>query len=141
VSTPWYETFGITPLEAMACVTPVIGSAVGDIRFTVVDGQTGYLVPPRDPAALSDRLASVLASPAHARELGLRGIHRVYDHFTWSHVARAVDDLYDRVLEQDRRRPRPTRKAARIVIGARDGLAHANQVITIHHGVPTSCLS
>jgi D-inositol-3-phosphate glycosyltransferase len=141
VSTPWYEPFGITPLEAMACGTPVIGSAVGGIRFTVVDGHTGYLVPPRDPAALADRLACVLGSPAHARELGLRAIHRVNDHFTWRHVTRAVDELYDRVLEQDRRRPRPTRKAARIAFGAQDGLAHANQVIAIHHGVQTSCLS
>ena len=141
VSTPWYEPFGITPLEAMACGTPVIGSAVGGIRFTVVDGQTGYLVPPRDPDALADRLAYVLGDATHARELGLRAIHRVNDHFTWRHVARAVDDLYIRVLEQDRRRPKPTRQAARIAIGARDGLAELDQVITTHHDVPTSCLS
>jgi glycosyltransferase involved in cell wall biosynthesis len=141
VSTPWYEPFGITPLEAMACGTPVIGSAVGGIRFTVVDGQTGYLVPPKDPAALADRLARVLSSPDHASELGLRAIHRVNDHFTWRQVARAVDDLYDRVLQQARRRPKPTRMAARIAIGATDGLAHANQVIVTHHGIPTGCLS
>jgi glycosyltransferase involved in cell wall biosynthesis len=141
VSTPWYEPFGITPLEAMACGTPVIGSAVGGIRFTVVDGEAGYLVPPRDPAALADRLARVLSCPDHASELGLRAIHRVNDHFTWRHVARAVDDLYDRVLEQDRRRSKPTWKAARIAIGATDGLAHANQVSVTHHGVPTGSLS
>src|SRR5262249_58509935 len=49
VTTPWYEPFGITPVEAMACGTPVVGAAVGGIRSTVVDGQTGFLVPPRDP--------------------------------------------------------------------------------------------
>ena len=47
VTTPWYEPFGITPLEAMACGTPVVGANVGGIKFTVVDGKTGFLVPPR----------------------------------------------------------------------------------------------
>src|SRR4051794_24912405 len=49
VSVPWYEPFGITPVEAMACGTPVVGSNVGGIKYTVRDGETGYLVPPRDP--------------------------------------------------------------------------------------------
>jgi glycosyltransferase involved in cell wall biosynthesis len=53
VTTPWYEPFGITPLEAMACARPVIGSDVGGIRSTVVHNKTGVLVPPRDPGALA----------------------------------------------------------------------------------------
>ena len=51
VTTPWYEPFGITPLEAMACGVCVVGSAVGGIKMTVADGKTGYLVPPRDAEA------------------------------------------------------------------------------------------
>src|SRR5205814_8009319 len=54
VTTPWYEPFGITPLEAMACATPVVGSNVGGIKFTVRDGETGYLVPPGNPEALAE---------------------------------------------------------------------------------------
>src|SRR5205085_10446449 len=42
VTTPWYEPFGITPVEAMACARPVIGSDVGGIKSTVVDGETGF---------------------------------------------------------------------------------------------------
>src|SRR5205085_12063424 len=57
LTTPWYEPFGITPLEAMACGTPVIGANVGGIKFSVRDGETGYLVPPRDHLAVAERLA------------------------------------------------------------------------------------
>ncbi|MFN3403070.1 MAG: glycosyltransferase [Cytophagaceae bacterium] len=52
ISTPWYEPFGITPLEAMACGTPVIGSNVGGIKYSVEHGRTGFLVPPDDPEIL-----------------------------------------------------------------------------------------
>jgi len=62
VTTPWYEPFGITPVEAMACGTPVVGSNVGGIRFTVRDGETGYLVPPNDPDALVERLAQLFCN-------------------------------------------------------------------------------
>jgi D-inositol-3-phosphate glycosyltransferase len=53
VTVPWYEPFGITPLEAMACGTPVVGSNVGGIKYTARDGETGYLVPPDDPDKLA----------------------------------------------------------------------------------------
>ena len=66
VTTPWYEPFGITPLEAMACGTPVIGSSVGGIKYSVADGETGYLVPPRDPYALADKLGSLFDERIHA---------------------------------------------------------------------------
>ncbi|MFX6637343.1 glycosyltransferase, partial [Acinetobacter baumannii] len=66
VTTPWYEPFGITPLEAMACGRPVIGADVGGIRHTVVDGETGYLVPPHDPPALAERLKWLHDDPLRA---------------------------------------------------------------------------
>ncbi|MGB8997207.1 MAG: glycosyltransferase, partial [Pseudonocardiaceae bacterium] len=56
VSVPWYEPFGMVPLEAMACGVPVVASAVGGHLDTVLDGRTGALVAPRDPAALAQRL-------------------------------------------------------------------------------------
>ena len=62
VCSPWYEPFGIVPLEAMACGVPVVASAVGGMLDTVVDGVTGAHVPPRDPAALAEVLSALLES-------------------------------------------------------------------------------
>ena len=94
VTTPWYEPFGITPLEAMACGCPVIGASVGGIKHTVVDGVTGYLVPPNDPSALADRLARVRVNPARARMFGRAGMRRVRSAFTWQRVAASLETVY-----------------------------------------------
>ncbi|WP_051155281.1 glycosyltransferase family 4 protein [Noviherbaspirillum massiliense] len=98
VTTPWYEPFGITPLEAMACGTPVVGTAVGGIKSTVVDGETGYLVPPNDPAALAERLAWLHDHPQIAQRLGWAGMRRAYQQFTWRNVASQVAAVYEAAL-------------------------------------------
>jgi D-inositol-3-phosphate glycosyltransferase len=94
VSTPWYEPFGITPLEAMACGTPVVGSDVGGIRYSVADGVTGHLVPPREPQVLAQRLDHLRANPALAAAMGRAGVHRVRSRFTWDRVATDLLDVY-----------------------------------------------
>ncbi|WP_434415984.1 glycosyltransferase [Nannocystis pusilla] len=94
VSTPWYEPFGITPLEAMACGVPVIGANVGGIAHTVAHGETGYLVPPSDPDALADKLALVLSQPRLARRLAQLGLQRVHALFTWEKVAARLADAF-----------------------------------------------
>jgi glycosyltransferase involved in cell wall biosynthesis len=98
VTTPWYEPFGITPVEAMACARPVIGADVGGIKSTVVDGATGFLVPPRDPLALAARLAHLQRDRLLARTMGEAGLRRAYRHYTWRAVARQVADIYAAVL-------------------------------------------
>jgi glycosyltransferase involved in cell wall biosynthesis len=98
VTTPWYEPFGLTPLESMACGTPVIGSDVGGIRYTVCDGKTGYLVPPNDPDALAGRLARVLTDPRHRLALASEGLRRAREHFSWPGIACSVESLYQEVL-------------------------------------------
>jgi glycosyltransferase involved in cell wall biosynthesis len=109
VTTPWYEPFGITPVEAMACGTPVIGSAVGGIKSTVRDGETGYLVRPNDPAALAGRLAQVLLHPALREEFGRRAVRRARERFTWRRVAEDVAKVYAEVLAA----PAPQRARSR----------------------------
>jgi glycosyltransferase involved in cell wall biosynthesis len=100
VTTPWYEPFGITPVEAMACARPVVGSEVGGIKSTVVDGSTGFLVPSRDPKAVADRLATLQRNPLLARSMGDAGLRRAYRHYTWRSVAQQVAAVYAAVLAE-----------------------------------------
>lgn len=100
ISTPWYEPFGITPLEAMACGTPVIGSEVGGIKYTVRHGETGFLVPPHDPYALAEAVKTGISCPDKYGELCKNALKRVNQSFTWAFVAKKADRLYMRVLTQ-----------------------------------------
>lgn len=97
VTTPWYEPFGITPVEAMACGRPVVGSDTGGIRSTVVHGQTGFLVPPRDPGVLAVRLAALARDPGLCQRMGAAGQRRAHRLYTWDRVAHALLGIYRRV--------------------------------------------
>ncbi|HEX8460357.1 MAG TPA: glycosyltransferase family 1 protein [Segetibacter sp.] len=97
ISTPWYEPFGITPLESMACGTPVIGSNVGGIKYSVLDGKTGFLVPPNDPNALAAKVDLLISNPALHQQMKKAAIHRVKENFTWQKVASLVADLYKEI--------------------------------------------
>jgi D-inositol-3-phosphate glycosyltransferase len=94
VTTPWYEPFGITPLEAMACGTPVIGSNVGGIKYSVADHETGWLVPPDDAAALGKKISQVIDNPSLLHRISENAINRVNTYFTWSKVASQINKLY-----------------------------------------------
>ncbi len=106
-----YEPFGIINLEAMACETPVVASAVGGIPEVVVPEQTGLLVDvglapggfdPIDPTAFSSRLAAAInrlaRDPALRLRFGRAGRQRVLDHFSWDAIAATTLALYDGVL-------------------------------------------
>lgn len=105
ISTPWYEPFGITPLEAMACGTPVIGSDVGGIKYTVRHGETGYLVPPHDPGALAEAVRTGISCPEQYAGLCRNALRRVNENFTWEFVAEKAHGLYMRVIGE--RQPKP----------------------------------
>ena len=102
ITTPWYEPFGITPVEAMGCGTPVVGSNVGGIKFTVRDAETGYLVPPNDPGVLAERLAHLYRHPKLLSLFGRQAVHRARDLFTWDRVSEALVGLYEQVLAATR---------------------------------------
>jgi D-inositol-3-phosphate glycosyltransferase len=95
---PWYEPFGMVPLEAMACGVPVVASAVGGHLDTVLDGRTGALVPPRDPASLAQRLRELLADPARLAAIGSAAAIRARSRYGWDRIAADVELLYHRVL-------------------------------------------
>ena len=96
--TPWYEPFGIVPLESMACGRPVVAAAVGGLADSVVDGVTGLLVPPRDPAAIADALATLLADETLRRRMGAAGRERVEARYAWERVAATTEQIYERAL-------------------------------------------
>jgi D-inositol-3-phosphate glycosyltransferase len=96
-ATPWYEPFGIVPLEAMACGIPVVASAVGGMLDTVDDGVTGSLVPPRDPDALAEAIAPILSQPRLRQMLGEAGRRRVCERYTWDRVADDITVVYRRL--------------------------------------------
>lgn len=95
--TPWYEPFGIVPLEAMACGVPVVASAVGGMLDTVVDDVTGRLVPPKRPDKVAEALNGLLRDEFLRQSLGAAGRDRARSRYTWDRIAADTLRVYDRV--------------------------------------------
>ncbi|HET6964423.1 MAG TPA: glycosyltransferase [Acidimicrobiales bacterium] len=100
VCVPWYEPFGIVPLEAMSCAVPVVASAVGGLTDTVVNGVTGLHVTPRQPAELAAALRTLLPDRTLRRSLGAAGRARAVRRYKWTKVADATAAAYQRAIEE-----------------------------------------
>jgi D-inositol-3-phosphate glycosyltransferase len=99
VCVPWYEPFGIVPVEAMACGTPVVGSAVGGLLDTVIDGVTGRLVAPRQPRQLAVAIAELLVDRRARRRMGASAaVHA--SRFSWRRVTEEIEAVYARVAAE-----------------------------------------
>jgi D-inositol-3-phosphate glycosyltransferase len=115
VNVPWYEPFGIVPLEAMACGVPVVASAVGGLVDSVVDGVTGVHVPPRRPRLLAAAAAELLADPGRRAALGAAGARRARRRYGWDRIAGSTMEVYAGLLAAAgaRLEPVPTRQRER----------------------------
>jgi glycosyltransferase involved in cell wall biosynthesis len=106
VCAPWYEPFGIVPLEAMACGVPVVASAVGGLIDTVVHGVTGIHVPPRRPDRLAEALAELLPDERRRAELGAAGAARARSRYGWDQIAASTLAAYGSLVRQGAARTR-----------------------------------
>jgi D-inositol-3-phosphate glycosyltransferase len=100
VCVPSYsESFGLVALEAQACGTPVVATAVGGLRTAVADGISGSLVDGHDPRAWSAVISRLLMEPERRLLLSMGAVEHA-SHFGWDTTARGMLDVYDRVLSQ-----------------------------------------
>jgi glycosyltransferase involved in cell wall biosynthesis len=88
------ELLGQTPLEAMACGAPAIVTNVASLPEVVVDGETGFIVPPNDPVALRTKLEWIRDHPRESRAMGNAGREWVLKQFTWSAVVQHCLNAY-----------------------------------------------
>jgi glycosyltransferase involved in cell wall biosynthesis len=91
-----WEGFGLVMLEAMASATPIIASNVSALPEIVVDGETGFLVPPADPESLADKMIHLLKNPDQAREMGHRGQRRLDSVFSVDRMVQQTLKVYGR---------------------------------------------
>lgn len=102
VCAPWYEPFGIVPLESMASGIPVIAASVGGLIDSVVDQVTGLHVPPRDAEAIASGIARLLEDPDLLCSLGENGRARMQSRYSWDRVAADTARVYRTTISRAR---------------------------------------
>lgn len=95
------EGLGVAVLEAMAAGKPVVASAVGGLKESVVDGVTGFSIPPRDSQALADGIAKLVSNPTLAAEFGSAGRARARAEYSLEYMARSNEALYYELVDNN----------------------------------------
>lgn len=129
ITTPWYEPFGITPLESMACGTPVIGADVGGISFTVRNGETGALVPPQKPQQLSSVIIDLIKNEKKRTKFSVNALRHVRS-FTWKAISESIAQLYEHCMPQGREKDIVMQIKQRF-LSSSDTFARASEVLAI----------
>jgi len=96
-----FEGLGVAALEAMAAGKPVVATRVGGLAESVLDGQTGLLVPPRDGRAIAEAVVKLISDPQLATRMGLQGRQRVLEHFTLTQMAAQNEAYYYELLRSN----------------------------------------
>jgi glycosyltransferase involved in cell wall biosynthesis len=95
VDAPTGEPFATVALEAMACGTPVVASAIGSHLDTIIDGTTGLLVPPARPGLIAQRIRTLLASPMLLEGFGIAAVDRARARYSWDRIGQETLAIYE----------------------------------------------
>ncbi|MBC6460528.1 glycosyltransferase [Actinomadura sp. HBU206391] len=97
---PWAKTFGMVPLEAMACGVPVVATDVGGNSDSIIENVTGVHVPARRPIEVARRVRTLLADPTQLNALGIAAADRARSRYSWPRVAGETAKVYQKVIER-----------------------------------------
>ncbi len=98
VSGEWEDPSGTVALQAMACGTPVAASVDGVVGDAVIDGTTGFLVPPGQPSVLARRIRHLFASPMQLDAFSVAAVDRARSRYSWDRIGRETVQAYERCL-------------------------------------------
>lgn len=103
VCSSWFESLSMVALESMAMARPIVSTRVGGPSETIIDGVTGYLVPPRDSRAIAERVTLLLRNPALRQRIGAQAREHVVEHFSAARYAAAISEVIAGVLQPRRK--------------------------------------
>ena len=93
------ESFGVSAIEASACSIPVIASNIGGLPEVVINGKTGYLVPPGDAESIAEKIIKLIEEPSLRQRLGKGGRKYVLENYEWNSCAKKMEEIYERILD------------------------------------------
>jgi glycosyltransferase involved in cell wall biosynthesis len=98
LSGEWEDPSGTVTLQAMACGTPVAASTAGVVGDAIIDGTTGFLVPPGQPSMLARRIRHLFASPMQLEAFSIAAVDRARSRYSWDRIGRETVQAYERCL-------------------------------------------